>query len=403
MPRTPDALVTPALLVWARESIGLTIDEAAQKLGIPADRLRQWEGGAERPTVRQAREAARVYKRPFAAFFLAEPPTTFRVPHDFRTVRDGEVHRLSPELFAELRRVQYQRSLALQLSEDPVPTRLPSIDVAIGTEQAAIQARQFLEVELAEQMGWAERDEAFRGWRQAFERKGILVFQIEDVEVDEVRGFSLPGDLLPVVAANAKDHQRARVFTLFHELGHLMLNVPGLCDLVELNHQQAHDARIERFCNEMAAEALLPADHLLGLMGLTRGRRRRWTDADTAALEQPAELFGVSREVVLRRLVTLDVVPFDLFLAVREQLRAEYARYLERRMQKQRDQKGRGPTPAQSAVRRTGPRFARTVLSAYDREDITTSDVSEYLGVRTKHFPKVRRLAFSTYGEGAAG
>jgi len=93
-----EALVNPALLVWARESINMDLDEAAEKIGVKAERLREWESGRRHPTVNQARAMSQVYRRPLAAFFLPQPPSSlgFAVPHDFRRLPGDQAGTLSP-------------------------------------------------------------------------------------------------------------------------------------------------------------------------------------------------------------------------------------------------------------------------------------------------------------------
>jgi transcriptional regulator with XRE-family HTH domain len=67
------ALVEPAVLRWARETIGLSEVAAARKLGLPVDRVAQWESGEAQPTIVQLRKAADVYNRALGVFFLTAP------------------------------------------------------------------------------------------------------------------------------------------------------------------------------------------------------------------------------------------------------------------------------------------------------------------------------------------
>ena len=115
-----EAFVNPDLLIWARESINMDLEEAARRIHVKADRLRDWEAGKRRPTVRQAREMSRVYRRPLAAFYLPKRPSWlgFSVPHDFRRLPEDQPRTLSPELVAELRRVEYLREAAIELAEE---------------------------------------------------------------------------------------------------------------------------------------------------------------------------------------------------------------------------------------------------------------------------------------------
>src|SRR5688572_33294625 len=92
--------------------------EAVARIGVHRNQLADWEDGIELPTVAQLRKISEVYRRPLAAFYLPEPPTDFHVPHDFRRLPEAKVGRFSPELLSELRRMQYQREVAVELTED---------------------------------------------------------------------------------------------------------------------------------------------------------------------------------------------------------------------------------------------------------------------------------------------
>src|SRR5687767_12805913 len=117
MPARQEAFINPDLLKWARESISMDFLEAVERLGVHRNQLADWEEGIERPTIAQLRKMSEVYKRPLAAFYLPKPPTDFHVPHDFRRLPDSKIGRFTPELLTELRRMQYQREVAIELTE----------------------------------------------------------------------------------------------------------------------------------------------------------------------------------------------------------------------------------------------------------------------------------------------
>jgi transcriptional regulator with XRE-family HTH domain len=136
MAKTTDAFITPALLTWARESAGYTVEAAASKLGVEADTLVAWEQGMARPTVAKLREAAGHSKRPLAIFYLPEPPRDCQPMRDFRRRSDAEVGRLSPKLVTAVRRAHALREAALELREiaDNPPGPAPGLDA--GTRDA---------------------------------------------------------------------------------------------------------------------------------------------------------------------------------------------------------------------------------------------------------------------------
>jgi transcriptional regulator with XRE-family HTH domain len=113
--KTVKANIKPALLTWARESLGFSLADAAKRLDVTEDRLRSWEFGEDRPTINQLRKMTEVYKRPLAVFFLPEPPKGFQVMKDFRRMPGTIAGLYSPQLLLEIRRAQERRQLALDL------------------------------------------------------------------------------------------------------------------------------------------------------------------------------------------------------------------------------------------------------------------------------------------------
>jgi transcriptional regulator with XRE-family HTH domain len=65
------------VLRWARQLIDPTDVAAAERSGIPDNRVRAWESGEVKPTIAQLGSAARVYKRSFALCFLDASPQYF--------------------------------------------------------------------------------------------------------------------------------------------------------------------------------------------------------------------------------------------------------------------------------------------------------------------------------------
>jgi Zn-dependent peptidase ImmA (M78 family) len=374
------ALVKPELLVWARERSAYTLPVAAAKLKVAVERLREWEQGERAPSIPQLRKLAELYKRPIAVFFLPEPPTTFDAMRDFRRIASGsEKH--SPALELEIRRAHMRRDIALEIRDETdwdVPVFGERIEGApIDAVGLARFARRLLGIELHDQAEVkGEPYAALSLWTSAVERLGVLVFHAAKVELAEMRGFSVYHPLLPVIALNAKDSPRGRLFTLLHELAHLLLRSDGLCD----EHDSSDPTDPEVLCNQVAASILVPSEALSSetiVRSLVGGR------ISDEQIQGLASRYAVSREVIVRRLLTLGKVSPRFYQGKRDEYLASVTK-----------ETSGSPPYHVLVVRNLGKQYVRAVLGAYYQDAITASALADYLGVRLKTVPRIEQIVF---------
>ena len=390
MPTLVRALVKPELLGWARTSARLDEEEAAKKVGVKRERLLSWESGESQPTIGQLRKLGRAYKRPLAVFYLSKPPKHFQAMQDFRRLPEGAAEGTqSPELAFEVRRAQYRREIALDLYGDLLgaPPAFPgTATLDEDPEVVGLRLRELLKVGRDEPATWKNNHEALNRWRAALEAQGVLVFQAIEVEVSEMRGFSISAAAFPVVVVNLKDAPLGRVFSMLHEATHLMLREGGLCDLEEPTSPAQR--RVEVFCNHVAGATLMPRDWLLDEEAVRAQAGSEWPDETITAL---AHRYRASREAVVRRLLILGRTTEAFYRRKRQDLQAE----LKEQREKLAKQKALGlaskgfVTPAQKTLSTAGPFFVRLVLQSYHQENITSNDLSSFLEVRLKHIPKI--------------
>ena len=369
----------PEVLAWARVSIGLERDAAAKKIGVDTLVLRYWEEGVETddvrgPTLGQLRRMAQAYKRPLAALLLPEPPPTDNVVKaDFRLLPQNQNKSWSPELRVALRRVQMQRSVAEELAEAEGETPPPS-DLSI----ALVQNPEAVGESIRLWLGTPRRGthESFlRQWIALIEEKNILVTQIQRVSLEEMRGCSISDQPFPAIILNGADSQNGKTFILMHELAHILLRIGGLCDLEDKRSQIASEKeRIERFCNQVAAALLMPREDLLGHL------RGRPVDPLQSAelLQELAGMYGVSREAMLLRLISLNQASWEDYA----QMKPHFEEMYEKRNSAKENDKGGGPTYYTMKVRDFGRRYINTVLDAYYRQEITNVDLARYLNMK---------------------
>lgn len=384
------APVTPEVLKWARESVGVPVAVAAKRADVSPDRLQKWESGEEEPTVAKLRLLAALYQRPLAVFFLPEPPKEFLTPRDFRRLPGQLDHTWSRPLHKVFRRAVEQREVAVELLEDEGETpemTLPSIGLNDDAETGAVELRDALGVTEQEQFSWSRSEDALRGWIEAAESAGVMVLRTSDVDLAEMRGVSVFEPVIPVVVVNALDSNRGQVFSLLHELVHLTLREGGLCDTLEPASGGART--VEAFCNAVAAAVLMPRSHFLAEDVVAPTGHREWDDE---TLESLSRRYGASPEAVLRRLVTLQRATWDHYFERRERYLVLYQLLREQERARRRAAKKKGgPPPHRMAIRDRGKPFVRLVLDAYHRDAITTSSVASALGLKVKHLPALDR------------
>lgn len=386
MSKTVRAQVTPTILSWAREDAGFSVETTAKKAGVRPEQVQKWEQGESKPTMNQLRKLAWAYRRPLAVFFLPEPPEGFQPLHDFRRLPGEVADVYSPALRYHIRRARTRRKTAIelyQLAQESPPSFKLAGSLQEGPASLAQKMRDYVGVPLAEQLSWEQGYQTFRLWRAALERAGVLIFEATDIEPDQMRAFSIVERPLPAIVLNMKDALNARVFSLFHELAHIVLNQEALCDILEEAERPAEEQRIEVYCNTVAAEFLVPREALLEQPVVRQiGSTEQWSDD---SIDRLAKKFGVSREVIVRRLLECGRTNRRFY----EKKRADYQREYERREREKKDKGGFAP-PHLMAFNESGPTFSRLVVENYENRRITAGDLCEYLGVRLKHLDGIR-------------
>ena len=288
--------VRPEMLTWARERSRLAPEDLFKR--FPA--LSAWENGEKQPTLKQLEKFASATHTPVGYLFLHTPPEeTLPVP-DFRTIGDAEIGRASPNLLDTIyqcqQRQDWYRDYARLHREEPIPF-VGTLTAGSDVVQAADQMRQVLR--FAPNKRGSSWSEAFRLLVEQADRNGLLVMvngvvgsnTHRKLDPKEFRGFALADALAPVIFVNGADTKAAQIFTLAHELVHVWLGESAVSDA---DMARTSTNATERWCNQVAAEFLLPAAWLEGYTLDPNGV--------TESLEQLARRFKVSTLVALRGL-----------------------------------------------------------------------------------------------------
>ena len=389
MAKSVKALITPEVLKWAREKrIRLEIDYAAKKLKIEPEDLEAWENGTEQPTFAQLKKIAKLYKTHISIFYLSEPPTDFQPLTDYRVLSEQlvmdeeQIYRLNANIIEAFDRRETLIELS-ELLEAPPPEVTLNVSMYENPGQASLKITEFLEFNRVQLQSANDPYAALKFWKQTIEAKGILVCQTSvnthlSVELKTVRGFCIAQRPFPIIVVNPKDSPYGRIFTLIHELVHIALgkSVIQNTGFEEMNTPTLDP--IEIFCNQVAADVLVPENELLEMVNLER------LEEDVPRI---SKFFHVSSEVIMRRLLTLGKIE-----------RRNYQMYRNRQLAKYRDipERTGGAAPYHNRLLNTsGEHFARTAFTAYYEQKITRAELAAVLtNSDTKHLAKIESAIF---------
>jgi len=377
--------VNPDILKWARETAGLSVDDVVRKLKrkrITAETVLSWENGEGSPSYPQLeRIAYKIYKRPLALFFFPEPPREETPKQSFRTLPEYAIERLPERIRFLMRKAKVMQLNLAELYDNANPAsrhivRDLSFDPRVSSEQMAATVRAYLGIDLARQRRWRNSEEALKVWRDVLEEHGVFVFK-DAFKVDPFSGFCLYDEQFPIIYVNNSKPKNRQVFTLFHELAHLLFRTGGIDTPLDdyLDHLEGDSRRIEVLCNRFTGEFLVP--------GRDFDQRIRGIAINDESIQELAETYHVSREVILRKLLARKLVE----QAVYEERARDWT-------QSAKTSSGKGGDYYRTMGAYLGERYLGTAFSRYYQNRISVEQLADYLGVKVKNVPGMENLLF---------
>ena len=375
--------ITAEVLTWAREEACLSQAELAQRARLDLAVVQSWEAARSYPTKGQFSRLLEIMKRPSALFFLAEPPRASSMPTSLRNAPALGQRKLGPD---EARQIRWARRLQELMSW--VLRDSGSSEVDLNRYRTSEEPDEIAEFERSqsgiaaeEQRSWSSAAAAFRSWHSHLEDQSILVMQLS-MGKNNIRGFGVWDDYAPLVAVNTAYHPTARIFTLFHEVGHLLTRTDAACQSFVVPGGQ--DGTVERWCERFAAAFLLPIKDLVEVAssyGVTVATPT--SDPDKARLI--ANKFSVSARATAIRLQEAGLAERTLYSAVASQL-------ANRDWNESSGGGGRGPSSAEKRMIQFGNRLPDTLLTAANRGRITTRDAADHLQLTTGQLKDLQGL-----------
>lgn len=371
----------PTVFSWARQSAGLSLQEAASASKIAAERIEEFEQGAGDPTDPQLMRLARTYRRPLVAFYMDTPPPAGDRGKDFRTVSADRTVRQDALVDALMRDVQSRQGLvrsALEDDEAPPVEFIGSLGLQVGVEAVKRSIETRLNISTGEYRAQGTPDAAFNYLRAAAEGAGVFVLLLgnlgshhSSIPVETFRGFAIADRLAPFVVINDQDARPAWSFTLIHELVHLWIGETGIS-------AGFGESRIEKFCNDVAGSFLFSADEAANLRIEPDDQERLVTQIVSASKD-----LLVSRQLVAYRLFMANRLTEDQWLGASSALKELWAK---ERIKSKEDMSASAGGPNYYVVKRhrLGSGLVAAVRRAVDMGFLSPVKAAQVLGVKPR-------------------
>lgn len=387
--------INPAVLSWARETAGLSIEEAADKIGLTtgargtaAEKLEAIERGERLPSEAQLVRMAATYHRPLLALYMAEPPRTADRGEDFRTMRGPVARQEAAWLDALVRDVRTRQSILRDMmddEEDAAPVKFVgtlSIGTPVGQAAHTIKAALEIEDDRSFRRGMREPQDLFAELRRRTEALRVFVILVGDLGSHHTaisprvfRGFAVADKLAPLIVVNDQDAKSAWSFTLIHELVHIFVGNTGVSGLPSTSEPLSQNARIERFCNDVAGELLLPDQ------ALSTSPRLLSAEAVLDEAEVLCRTWHVSQTMAAYRLWRAGKTDAETYSEVVRILAEQWQRRKVKEKEKNRDSDG-GPNYYVVKRHRLGEALLRFVGHGLRADAVTHTTAAKVLGVR---------------------
>lgn len=359
--------------------MGYDIPEIAKKVSVNEERWLKWEQGEEKPTTNQLINLANKLDRTPAFFYLEQVPVEAEPLAEFRTINNLPLESASPKLISAIREARRNREELFRLYDEMnrTPKTVPEYSVTgRNITDMAKEIREWLGVTFEMQSSWTSSSNALTSWKTLLEDQDIYVLQYTSVDIAESRGFAIAENQFPVIGINSRDSYNARIFTLIHELAHVLFRNSVLVN-DSLSNYFGNKRTLEQKCNRLAAEILVPG------ADVTREFNRR--DLSVREIRRISNRFRVSGYVMLIRLRNLDLITQEEYNWLEQELS----------FYNQNSGGGDGGDPYYNRIVQKGRLYLKASFQSYFNGQITVAELANLTGWKV---PNLNELAAKTFG-----
>ncbi len=386
------ASITPEVLKWARKTAKISEMDAAAKVSVKVEKLIEWENGESLPTVNQAIKLAKSYQRPFAVLFLPEPPLDFQPLQDFRMSGSKEISTAVTFIIREIQKKQNWISENNQENEEP---KLPFVGKFSLKSDSIVVAKDILKTLDINPTNYIDSN-PLKEWIDKSEANGIFISRTSFIHTrlkldkEELQGFAIADPYAPFVFINSADWGAPQLFTLVHELAHIWIAETGISNNVDVEIKQKDKFHpVELFCNEVAANALMPTEAIK--------RISKDSFSNSNKVFRIAKVLGVSSFSLIYRALKLEIINLSEYRSLKKEATKDFEEFLikeEAKKARQKKEPG-GPSPYLLKLNRNSRLFTQIVLDGYKGGRIEPNLASNLLSTKSNKFHKLEERIYS--------
>lgn len=374
--------VNGKIIQWAREYYNMSPEEAAQKIGVDLEKYKDWEAGTDYPTYAKLKKMSDVFHKPSALFFFPVPPQIASPKGDLRTLPDAVVSRLSRNVILQLEKAKvYQLSL-IELYGERDSIFMHRDEFPDGVDALCEFFREKLEFPIAAQKARKSTKVVFEIYREKFYDIGIYVFK-DSFRDNAISGLCVKDNRFPVIVINNSMSFARQIFTLFHELYHLISDTSG-AEIIRDDFYSMlaeNQSTIEHNCDSFANNFLVPLDDFR--------QELEKAPIDEKRIEDLAQLYSVSREAIMYKLLTLGKITSSDYSQLKETFYGEAIR-----SQGKKEGKKGGGNYYSTKLSYLGNQYTGEVFRQYFSGKISGVKAGEMLQSKVDHLPRLESVFF---------
>lgn len=392
--------INSEILVWARETAGYDLSEAARKLGLTdsktatrEEKLAMYERGTKNPSRSLLIKMSSQYRRPLLTFYLASPPIRADRGEDFRTLHRAVDPSENAIVDALVRRIKARQEVlkeALTSEQDSEPLSFVgsySLERGVGGLVESIKSASAFDLRVYRSK--RTQEEAFHYLRERIEAIGIFSVLVGNLgshhtklSAEVFRGFAIADPIAPFVVINNQDAKAAWPITLLHEVAHLWLGQTGISGT-------STERTVEKFCDRVASEILMPETEIESEVSLSA---LETFESTARYISNFASQRKVSSTLIAYRLLEIGTINQEVYRKLSTYF---HEKWMENKEREKKKSKESSSGPSYYVIKRM--HNGRALMGASERlmrsGELSTTQAAIVLGVRAL---KVGNLLYSS-------